>query len=133
MYGLVDLNPTEGTLRTNDRFSRGQPNNLFLPQSRTDTNLHSYFLSAIRLWKRILQEASSADNLTRDSLCPPPVQLPQRFADFSLSKVQTIRHNLDSQAQSMCFGESEEQSVACSLSSFRPVSEDDVRKIILKS
>ena len=33
----------------------------------------------------------------------------------------------------MCFGESEEQSVACSLSSFPPVSEDDVRKMILKS
>ncbi|WP_419615364.1 endonuclease/exonuclease/phosphatase family protein, partial [Thiolapillus sp.] len=63
----------------------------------------------------------------------PPVQLPQRFADFFLSKVQTIRHNLDNQAQLVCFGESEEQSVACSLSSFRPVSEDDVRKMILKS
>ena len=33
----------------------------------------------------------------------------------------------------MCFGESEEQYVACSLSSFRPVSEDDVRKMIVKS
>ena len=62
-----------------------------------------------------------------------PVQLPQHFADFFLSKVQTVRHNLDNQAQLVCFGVSEEQSVACSLSSFRPVSEDDVRKMILKS
>ena len=41
----------------------------------------------------------------------PLVQLPQRFADFFLSKVQTIRHTLDNQAQLVCFGESEEQSV----------------------
>ena len=61
----------------------------------------------------------------------PTVQLHRRFADFFLSKVQTIRHNLDNQAQLVCFGESEEQS--CSRSSFRPVSEDDVRKMILKS
>ena len=63
----------------------------------------------------------------------PPVQFPQRFADFFLSKVHTICHNLDNQAQLVCFGESEEQSVACPLASFRPVSENDVRKMILKS
>ena len=64
MSGLVDLQPTKGTLRINDRPSRGQPNRLLLPQSRTYSHLHSFFPSTIRLWNRIPHKASSAGSLT---------------------------------------------------------------------
>ena len=60
--------------------------------------------------------------------CITPAKLP-RFSGFFLSKVQTIRHKLDDQAP-LCFAESD---VAFSLSFLWPVSEDHVRKVILKS
>ena len=61
MGGLVDAQPKEGTLQLTQRTTRGHPSKLRVPQSRTDTHLHSFFPSAIRLWNQLPSEAPSAE------------------------------------------------------------------------
>ncbi|XP_070211844.1 uncharacterized protein [Littorina saxatilis] len=62
MSGLVEVAPREGTLTPVPRSTRGHTTRLQVPQSRTDSHRTSFFLSAIRLWNNIPQEAVSADS-----------------------------------------------------------------------
>ena len=60
--GLVDVNPAALLLPSN-RSSRGHQGKLQIPNSRTDTYLHSFFPSRIRLWNSVPINASSATSL----------------------------------------------------------------------
>ena len=61
------------------------------------------------------------------------IQLPDAFCDYFISKVTKIRNDLDCLSANV--SSSASQTTACDqiFSTFRPVSEEEVRKIILKS
>ena len=63
MNGLVDVNPADGLLKPRNCRSREHKYHLQVSHSRTDTCLHSYFPSAIRLWSSVPTGAPSAMTL----------------------------------------------------------------------
>ena len=60
--GLVDVNPA-ALLEPSNRSSRGHQAKLQIPHSQTDTYLHSFFPSSIRLWNSGPVDTSSTTSL----------------------------------------------------------------------
>ena len=58
--GLVEMELKPGTLSPTTHSSRGHSSRFHVPQSRTDTHLHSFFPSSIRLWNSLPQAAVNA-------------------------------------------------------------------------
>ena len=58
----ININ-TDHVLKRPPRATRGQANKYFVPQSRSNTHLHSFFPSGIRLWNSLPSHAYSAQTL----------------------------------------------------------------------
>ena len=73
---------------------------------------------------------------SKDSTLPTdiaPEELPEAFADFFTSKVQTIREELDSVTLTPYSPFTEDVKETASFDGFRPVTEDEVRRVITRS
>ena len=62
--GLNDWLPPQGALIPAQRSTRGQPNKLLQPHSRTNAHLHSLFPSGFRLWNALPSEVTSAPSVS---------------------------------------------------------------------
>ena len=73
---------------------------------------------------------------SKDSTLPTdiaPEQLPDAFADFFLTKVQAIREKLDNETPASLSPFTEDVEQTASFSRFRPVSEDELERVITRS
>ena len=63
MNGLVDVTPRTGVIVPTSRRTRGQEGKLLVPYSRTNTMLHSFFPSAIRIWNSLPPAIASSASI----------------------------------------------------------------------